>query len=59
MVLQSFQKYVEFCCGIFAETDRTHPPREIAELDAVHQCITQVVIPYCQSVDGGDSKAIF
>ncbi|KDO21115.1 hypothetical protein SPRG_13821 [Saprolegnia parasitica CBS 223.65] len=57
--LYEMLEQVEFCCGIFAETDRTHPPREIAELDAVHQCITQVVIPYCQSVDGGDSKAIF
>ncbi|OQR99696.1 hypothetical protein ACHHYP_04944 [Achlya hypogyna] len=57
--LYEMLEQVEFCCGIFAETDRTHPPREIAELDAVHQCITQVVIPYCQSIDGADSKAIF
>ncbi|OQR94382.1 hypothetical protein THRCLA_08183 [Thraustotheca clavata] len=57
--LYEMLEQVEFCCNVFAESDRTHPARDIAELDAVHQCITQVVIPYCQSIDGIDSKAIF
>ncbi|KAF0683599.1 Aste57867_24365 [Aphanomyces stellatus] len=49
--LYEMLEYVEFCAGVLAESDKTHPPRDQGDLDVVHQYIIQIVNPYCQRLE--------